>query len=209
MISFESDVMSLSLLWLHPELPNLWQWELLFIHLSFCPCDFPKFSHSLPSAFFPKTWEVSFSVAWASHPFLLYLPFSAPSLLPCVLAELWRSALHRPPGCECPVPVPHTALSQGAWHPWNWGFKELLKAWDHFPELWLSVTNSASLHSGLVYSVIVCTTVSFPPSWPVTLIVLQDLPGSVSRVLNYLKELNTLEEKISQRCCTSHIPSPI
>lgn len=123
MISFESDVMSLSLLWFHPELPNLWQWELFFIHLSFCPCDFPKFSHTLPSAFFPKTWEVSFSVAWASHPFLLYLPFSAPSLLPCVLAELWRWALHRPPGCECPVPVPHSALSQAAWHPWNWGFK--------------------------------------------------------------------------------------
>lgn len=136
--------MSLSLLSFHPELPNLWLWELLFTEqlLLFTSTSAPVTSQSSvvlsPSAFFPKTQEVSFSVVWASHPFQFYLPFSAPSLT--LLCPFWAVEISPAQSTqkggtskplvlekECPVPS-YSPLSQAAWHPWNWGFKETAKA---------------------------------------------------------------------------------
>lgn len=139
MISFWKWCMSLSLLWFHPELSNLWLWKLLFIHLSFCLSDFPKFSHTLPISLLSRNWEVSFSVAcFPSFPILFAclcsLSHSTLSLLRCgdqsctehpewkhfkALPSCWKN------NALCPS---FTAPFPGSWHPWNWGFKETAKA---------------------------------------------------------------------------------
>lgn len=88
----ESDVMSLPLLWFHPELLGLWLWELPFIHLSFCLCDFPKFSHILPLILLSKKPRslIFCSMSFPSFPvlFALLCSLSNSPLHPCWDAEI-------------------------------------------------------------------------------------------------------------------------